>query len=77
LQQKKTYTSNFIVDANIQLRNYKNLEADFSALSASIIALFIGVVIGMPLGWVAFICAIDLAGRPKRRPPTKEEWKVM
>lgn len=42
-----------------------------------IIALFIGVVIGMPLGWAAFICAIDLAGRPKRRPPTKEEWKVM
>ena len=42
-----------------------------------IISLFIGVVIGMPLGWAVLICAIDFAGRSKRRPPTKEEWKVM
>lgn len=41
-----------------------------------IFALFIGVVIGMPLGWAVFICAIDLAGRPKKRPQTKDEWKL-
>lgn len=43
---------------------------------SEVISLFIGVVLGVPLGWAVLFCAMDLAGRPKRD-PTKEEWKVM
>jgi len=42
-----------------------------------IISLFIGVVIGVPFGWALLFCAADLAAKRRRRPPTKEEWKVM
>ena len=44
---------------------------------SGIIALFIGLSLGMPLGWAVLFCAMDLTAGRKSDPPTKEEWKVM
>lgn len=41
-----------------------------------IIVLLIGIVIGVPFGWALLFCAVDFAGRRRRRPPTKDEWKL-
>ena len=42
-----------------------------------IVALLIGIVIGVPFGWALLFCAADFAGSQRKSPPTKEEWKVM
>lgn len=41
---------------------------------SAVIILIIGVILGMPLGWAVFLFLMD---RKPKRPPTKDEWKVM
>lgn len=42
----------------------------------TIIYLFAGVCLGIPLGWALLFLPMLLVGN-KNDPPTKEEWKVM
>ena len=42
----------------------------------AIIYLLAGVCLGIPLGW-ALLFLLVMNTRENKKPPTKEEWKVM
>ena len=38
--------------------------------------IFIGFVLGVPFGWV-LLFLLAMCGQDVKRPPSKDEWKVM
>ncbi len=45
---------------------------------ASVISFLFGILLGVPFGWILLICLEDWCrSKSSKRPPTKDEWKVM
>jgi hypothetical protein len=42
-----------------------------------LICLFIGIVFGIPLGWVLLVLVAILAGKKDDGPPSKDDWYGM
>lgn len=42
-----------------------------------LICLFIGIVLGIPLGWVLLVLVVILVGEKDDGPPSKDDWYEM